>query len=296
VTSTLAERFEALRPMLVRHAYRMIGQYGDAEDVVQDAFLRWSDAHVHTDIKDDAAYLRTTVTRLCLDRVRSARTKREVYVGPWLPEPIVSDTNADPAQAAALADDISFALLLALDRLAPLERAAFLLHDVLDVPFPEVAATLGRAETAVRKLASRAREHIRDDSRQHRANQAELTRVRDAFLSALQRDDVTALQNLLTEDVIVTADGGGKAPAAAVPVIGNERVTKLLMGLKAKGWHEIRRMEFVLLNGLPGVVTFGDSGIRDAIALQIRDGRVCALYVVRNPEKLRAVRAYFGAE
>lgn len=290
-----AERFESLRPMLVRHAYRMLGQYGDAEDIVQDAYLRWSDAHSHTAINDDAAYLRTTVTRLCLDRVRSARATREVYVGPWLPEPVISDPVADPAQAAALADDISFALLLALDRLAPLERAAFLLHDVLDVPFPEVAATLGRAEPAVRKLASRAREHVRDESREHRTKREEMLRVRDAFLDALERDDVAALQQLLTEDVVVTADGGGKAPAAGVPVTGSDSVTKLLVGLKAKGWHEIRRIELVTLNALPGVVTFGDGGVRDAIAMQIRDGRVAALYVTRNPEKLRAVSAYFGA-
>ncbi len=138
-----AERFETLRRELVRHAYRMLGEYGEAEDVAQDAYLRWSAALDTTHVEDEHALARTIVTRLCLDRLRSARAKREVYVGPWLPEPVISEGNESPEAAATMADDISFALLLALERLAPLERAAFLLHDVLDVPFDEVASTLG---------------------------------------------------------------------------------------------------------------------------------------------------------
>ncbi|HYL27180.1 MAG TPA: sigma-70 family RNA polymerase sigma factor, partial [Candidatus Nitrosotalea sp.] len=165
-----AERFEELRPLLVRHAYRMLGEYGEAEDVAQDAYLRWSAAFDAGNVNDDRALARTIVTRLCLDRLRSARARREVYVGPWLPEPVISESTNDPETAATLADDISFALLLALERLAPLERAAFLLHDVLDVPFTEVAKTLGRAEPAVRKLATRAREHVRDSGRHSRTD------------------------------------------------------------------------------------------------------------------------------
>lgn len=157
MTAGREERFEALRGPLVRHAYRMLGSYGDAEDVVQDAYLRWRTALDTTGVGDDAALLRTIVTRLCLDRLRSARARREVYVGPWLPEPVVSDGREDPETAAMLADDISFALLLALERLAPLERAAFLLHDVLDVSFGEVAQTLGRSES--RRYASSRRAH-----------------------------------------------------------------------------------------------------------------------------------------
>ncbi len=206
-----AERFESLRPLLVRHAYRMLGQYGDAEDVVQDAYLRWNDALSRGVIESDQAFLRTTVTHLCLDRLRSARAKREVYVGPWLPEPVVS-ADTDPAEAASLADDISFALLLALERLAPLERAAFLLHDVLDVPFAEVAQTLGRAEPAVRKLASRAREHVRDANRRV-ADRAKAVQLRDAFLDALMNEDAAAMSELLAADVVFTSDGGGKVPA-----------------------------------------------------------------------------------
>ncbi len=214
MTADLANRFEALRPELVRHAYRMLGEYGEAEDVAQDAYLRWSAAFDAAPVENERALARTIVTRLCLDRMRSARARREVYFGPWLPEPVISEGSDDPAAAAALADDISFALLVALERLAPLERAAFLLHDVLDVPFGEVAQTLGRAEPAVRKLASRAREHVRDAGRRSHADPNELLRVRDAFLAAIQNDDPAALERLLADDVVFTSDGGGKAPGS----------------------------------------------------------------------------------
>jgi RNA polymerase sigma-70 factor (ECF subfamily) len=282
-------RFEALRGSLLRHAYRMLGQYGDAEDAVQDAYLRWSAAVETTPVKDDAAMLRTIVTRLCLDRLRSARVKREVYVGPWLPEPVISNEREDPQAAATLADDISFALLLALERLAPLERAAFLLHDVLDVSFDEVAQTLGRSEPSVRKLASRAREHVRDAGRRSRSSRAELLAVRDAFLAAIQNDDAAALEQLLTEDVAFTSDGGGKAPAATVPVVGRDKVTRFLLGLKKVGFASIVRIEFVSLNGMPGWVTFNSGGVADVLALEFDGSRIAAMYAVRNPDKLRIV-------
>ena len=283
-----AERFEELRPMLVRHAYRMLGEYAEAEDVAQEAFLRWAAALDGGEVRDERALARTIVTRLALDRLRSARAKREVYVGPWLPEPVVAD-DSNPEAAATLADDISFALLLALERLAPLERAAFLLHDVLDVPFAEIAETLGRAEPAVRKLATRAREHVRDAGRHSRSDPGELMRVRDEFLAAFQNDDPGALQRLLTDDVVFTSDGGGKVPAATVPVAGRERVTKLLFGLKKTGWRSIIRIELATLNGMPGIVTFNTSGVQDVAVLEIKDGRIAAMYVVRNPEKLRGI-------
>jgi RNA polymerase sigma-70 factor (ECF subfamily) len=280
-----------MRPELVRHAYRMLGEYGEAEDVAQDAYLRWEAAFDKAAVQDERALARTIVTRLCLDRLRTARAKREVYVGPWLPEPVISEDREDPAVAATLADDISFALLLALERLAPLERAAFLLHDVLDVPFAEVAQTLGRAEPTVRKLATRAREHVRDAGRHSRTDRTELLRIRDAFLAAIQGDDPAALEQLLAADVVFTSDGGGKAPAATAPLIGPERVTKFVFGLKeTPGWRNITRMELATLNGLPGVVLFNREGVQDAAALEIDDtGRIAAIYVVRNPEKLQAV-------
>jgi RNA polymerase sigma-70 factor, ECF subfamily len=291
VNAQLADRFESMRPVLVRHAYRMLGQYAEAEDVVQDAYLRWTDAAAKGAIEDDKAYLRTIVTRLSLDRLRSARARREVYVGPWLPEPVLSEEKETPESAAVLADDISFALMLALERLAPLERAAFLLHDALSVPFDEVAQTLGRSEDAVRKLASRAREHVRDANRRSSTSHDEAMRLRDALLNAITNDDAAALQQLLTDEVLFVSDGGGKVPSASVPVTGSERVTQLLLGLKRKGAAGVRRIELVTLNGLPGYALFSDAGVETAIAIEIDNGRIAAMYAVRNPDKLRTISA-----
>jgi len=291
VKSDLAERFETMRLLLIRHAYRMLGEYGEAEDVVQDSYLRWSEAAAKGSIEDERAFLRTVVTRLCLDRLRSARSRREIYVGPWLPEPVVSDEKEHPEAAALLADDISFALMLALERLAPLERAAFLLHDGLSVPFDEVAQTLGRSVDAVRKLASRGREHVRDANRRSSTPHAEAVRLRDALLSALNESDTQALQRLLTDDVVFVSDGGGKVPATMVPVCGTKNVSALLQGLQRKGAARIRRIDLVTLNGLPGYAFFSDAGLDTAVVLETDGGRISAMYAVRNPDKLRAMAA-----
>lgn len=282
----IADRFEAVRPSLVRHAYRMLGEYGDAEDVVQDAFLRWARAAESRKIEDDQAFLRATVTHLCLDRLRSARVRRETYFGPWLPEPVLHDTSADPEASASIADDLSFALLLALERLSPLERAAFLLHDGLGVPFPEIAHTLGRSEEAVRKLASRARTRIHQ-ARTPTLPRASAERLRDQVMKALQDDDIAALEQLLTGDVLFISDGGGKAAAATVPVIGRERVSKLLAGFARKGAGRLRKAEFVMLNGMPGVLLYEESGLTTAFAFQASPDGVSAIYGIRNPDKLR---------
>lgn len=286
MTSALALRFEAVRPALQRHAYRMLGQYAEAEDIVQDAFLRWISAAQAGQVNDDQAFLRATVTHLCLDRLRSARAKRETYFGPWLPEPVIHDACADPQDAAAIADDLSFALLLALERLSPLERAAFLLHDGLGVPFPEIAQTLGRSEEAVRKLASRGRARLHE-ARPPAIARAQAEELRDRLLQALRRDDISELERLLTSDVVFMSDGGGKVPAAAVPVMGRERVSKLLSGLMRKGGPLVRRVELVYLNGLPGALLYEESGLGTAFALQTTANGVSAIYAVRNPDKLR---------
>jgi RNA polymerase sigma-70 factor (ECF subfamily) len=288
-----AGRFERVRPVLVRHAYRMLGDYSEAEDAVQDAFLRWTRAVQTTAVEDDQAFLRTTVTHLCLDRLRSARARRESYVGPWLPEPVVHEAADGPENAAVLADDLSFALLLALERLDPLERAAFLLHDALGVPFSEVAQTLERSEEAVRKLASRARARVQDAHRAPRVPRNKAAILRDRFLDALQHDDAAALQALLVEDVVLTSDGGGKAVAATVPVIGSDRVTKFFMGVAKKGGANVRRIEFTEINGLPGIVTFDSGGIDLAVAFETDGERIHAIYAVRNPDKLARLGKWF---
>jgi RNA polymerase sigma-70 factor, ECF subfamily len=286
------ELFARERAPLVRHAYHMLGTMTDAEDIVQDAFVRWHRAK-RDHVRDPHAFLRATVTNLALDRLRAQKRSREEYVGPWLPEPIIVDESVAPEHIVTVAEDVSFAFLLALERLSPLERAAFLLHDALDVPFAEVAQALGRSEPAVRKLAERGREHVRDAGRHSRRDPNELARVRDAFLEAFQNDDPAAVARLLTEDVVFMSDGGGKVPAATAPVVGRENVTKLLFGIKQIGWRSVVRIELVTLNGMPGLVTFNAAGIQDVATFEFADGRIAAMYVVRNPEKLRAVAQRF---
>jgi RNA polymerase sigma-70 factor (ECF subfamily) len=289
------DRFEAHRPTLIRLAYRMLGSAAEAEDIVQDAYLRWRGALERMAIADDAAYLRATVTRLALDRLRSARAQRETYVGPWLPEPVVADDAGDPAAAVTLADDISFALMLALERLSPLERAAFILHDVLDVPFAEIASAIGRTEEAARRLASRAREHVREPRARRSPRMSEAIRLRDAFTAALRHADMEAMLHLLTDDVVLLSDGGGKAPAAINPLIGPNRVARFLIGIATKGRARVTGVVPAFLNGDPGFIVRGEEagfdGVIQALAVETDGDRINAIYVMRNPDKLRAIAA-----
>jgi RNA polymerase sigma-70 factor, ECF subfamily len=288
VIADAASRFESHRSLLVRHAYRMLGEHAEAEDVVQDAFVRWHAALATSTVDDDRAFLRTTVTRLCIDRARSARARREVYVGPWLPEPLVAPETGDPEAIVTLADDVSFALLLALERLSALERAAFLLHDVMDVPFSEIAITLNRSEDAVKKLASRARAHIRKPRAPAAASASENARLRAQFLAAIQRDDLALLQHLLAEDVVFISDSGGKVPAAMVPVTGRDHVGRLLLGLSRKAPPGMQVVP-ALVNAAPGLIISDADRVIQTVALEIADGRIAAIYVTRNPDKLRTV-------
>jgi len=292
VNEAAASRFEPYRARLVRHAYRMMGERAEAEDVVQDAYVRWHTAAAAATITDDLAFLRVTVTRLCLDRLRSTRARREAYVGPWLPEPLIGPRDDGPEVLTALADDVSFALLLALERLSALERAAFLLHDVMDVPFAEVARTLGRSEAAVKALASRARGHVRLPRRRG-LSAAEAFRVRGAFADAIGKDDVAALQRLLCADVVLVSDSGGKVPAAMVPVRGVDHVGRLIAGLARKA-TPTTQLELALVNGMPGFIVADRERIVQTVALQVEDGQIAAIYVTRNPDKLRAVARLRG--
>lgn len=282
-----ALRFEAYRATLVRHAYRMLGAVAEAEDAVQDAYLRWDATVGATTIADDRAFLRATVTRLCLDRLRLARARREVYVGPWLPEPLIAQANDDPEALVTLAEDVSFALLLALERLSALERAAFLLHDVMGVPFDEVAETLGRSENAVKQLASRARAHVREPGRRG-SSAPEVLRLRDAFAEAVRTGDLASLERLLTDDVVLVSDSGGKVPAAMVPVRGADHVGRLIIGLARKATTTMR-FQSARINGMPGFIVSDGPTVVQTVALEVEDGRIAALYVTRNPDKLRAV-------
>ena len=274
--------FDPLRPSLVRIAYRMLSSVADAEDVVQDAFLRWLDVDRNT-VREPAAFLRRVVTRLCLDRLKSVRRERETYVGTWLPEPVV-ETNEDEA------DDVTLPLLMALDRLSPLERAAFLLHDVFGLDFEEVAATIGREPAACRQLASRARAHVRADRPRYPVPKERGLEIAEAFFAASRNGEMNRLRALLAADVTVYADGGGKASAHGAPVAGLDEVMRLFAtfaALFADGRSRLVRYGFI--NGLPGFITIERGDILQTTALEIEDGRVVGVYVMRNPDKLRHV-------
>jgi RNA polymerase sigma-70 factor, ECF subfamily len=273
-----AAAFDPLRPSLIRVAYRMLGSVADAEDVVQDAFMRWLDVDRDT-VREPAAFLR--VTRLCLDRLKSVRRERETYVGSWLPEPVVESGEAE-------LDDVTLPLLMALERLSPLERAAFLLHDVFDLDFEEVAATIGREPAACRQLASRARAHVRADRPRYPVPQERGFEIAEAFFAASRDGDMARLRTLLAADVTVYADGGGKVSAHTAPVAGLDDVMRLFATFASMfAESRSRLVRYGFINGLPGFVTIERGDILQTTALEIAEGRVVAVYVVRNPDKLR---------
>jgi len=275
--------FDPLRPRLIRVAYRMLGSVADAEDVVQDAFLRW----LATDrgaVREPEAFLRRVVTRLCLDFLKSARNQREMYVGTWLPEPIVETDDLEPDE------DVTMPLMLALERLSPLERAAFLLHDVFGVEFDEIAETIGREPAACRQLASRARTQVRASRPRFPVPKEHGLEIAEAFFAASRQGNMQQLRSLLASDVAIYADGGGKRPAATHPIVGIERVMQAHMGLArmfAKGPSQILR--YGLINGLPGFVTREADNELQTTGLQIEAGKIVVIYVMRNPDKLRRI-------
>jgi RNA polymerase sigma-70 factor, ECF subfamily len=271
-----AASFEPHRRQLLGLAYRMLGSVSDAEDAVQDAYLRWHAAD-RDGVSDTRAFLTTTTTRICMDRLKSARTRREAYVGPWLPEPVFDTAALAADTQTELAEDLSVALLLALDRLSALERAAFLLHDVFDFSFSEVAMALERSEGACRQLASRARAHVR--AARPRAMTASPARSGDmdakhaqlmsAFLAATRSGDVHALTQLLASDVRVVTDGGGKVAAALDVLDGADRAARFLVDVARKGWRDDFTLRFATINRLPGVTLYGPDGEVQTVAFEI---------------------------
>jgi RNA polymerase sigma-70 factor, ECF subfamily len=273
-----AAAFDPLRPKLMRVAYRMLGSVADAEDMVQEAFIRWMGTE-RREVREPEAFLRRTVTRLCLDQLKSARRQRETYIGPWLPDPVIEEEAED---------DVTLPLMLALERLSPLERAAFLLHDVFGVAFEEVSATVGRDAAACRQLAARARGHVREARPRFQVDKQHGIELAEAFFAASRSGDMKALGAMLAADVSVHSDGGGKRPAAMRPIVGFDAVMKVseyLAGLFRKHPSKLVRAGFV--NGLPGFVTLEADGELQTTALDIEDGKIAAIYVVRNPDKLR---------
>lgn len=271
-----AATFEPLRPKLTRVAYRMLGSVQDAEDSVQDAFIRWMNTE-RTEILEPEAFLRRTVTRLCLDQLKSARRQRETYIGQWLPDPVVEEEEIE---------DVTLPLMLALERLSPLERAVFLLHDVFGLSFEEVAATIRRDPAACRQLASRAREHVRNERPRFEIEKKRGLALAEAFSSAARSGDMKAIAAMLATDVSVHADGGGKRPAALNPILGFDAVMNLFERL-APLLQKTKFIRAAFINGLPGFITLEADGELQTTALEIEDGKVAAIYVMRNPDKLK---------
>ena len=278
--------FESLRGLLTGLAYRMLGSRAEAEDMVQEAYLRWH-ATDRAAVREPRAFLSRTVTRLCLDHLKSARVQREDYVGPWLPEPLLDDSSLSVESTGEYANDLSVALLLALERLSPLERAAFLLHDVFDMSFEQVAETLGREAAACRQLAARARGHVREEKPRFRPSAEEEARVFSAFTTALGNGDIAALSRVLARDAVFYSDGGGKVKAALKPILGAEHIARFLLGVLRRYGTPDMQVRPARINGMPGMVLLGPSGPFQTIALEVRDGLIARLYTVRNPDKLR---------
>jgi len=298
VPSNPAVTFEPYRRRLLGLAYRMLGSMADAEDAVQEAYLRWHAAD-RDKVADARAFLMATTARICVDMLTSARARREKYVGPWLPEPVLDTAALAPDSRAELAEDLSVALLLALDRLSPLERAAFLLHDVFDFSFREVARTLERSEAACRQLAARARSHVRAAQPRGTAPPAppsgeidpKSARLIATFVEATRSGDLDTLTQLLASDARVVTDGGGKAAAALNVLEGADRAARFLVGASRKGWREDYTLRFAAINGLPGVLVASPHGLVQTSAFEIAGDVVRALYIVRNPDKLRHLTA-----
>ena len=290
------DTFSRLRPRLFGIAYRMLGLRADAEDIVQEGWLRWH-ARGAQEAHTPEAWLVTVVTRLSIDRLRGAIQERERYVGPWLPEPLLEmeapAETSSPAEALELAGDISTAFLLMLERLGPEERAVFLLHQVFEFDYAEVAAMVGKTEAACRKIMQRARERVRTGGANGRPRFAVRRETHLAllgrFIEAARAHDPQQVLALLTEDATYAGDGGGKARTTVRIVAGAERVARLVVGIERK-WTDAGRHQIVNVNGEPGLLTWRD-GVPDSVSsFDVRDGRIAAIYVVRNPDKLGALQ------
>ncbi|MFI8103622.1 RNA polymerase sigma-70 factor [Streptomyces sp. NPDC086023] len=279
------QEFEELRPLLFSIAYRILGSVAEAEDAVQEAWLRYDRSTTRpASVK---SYLCTTVTRLSIDVLRSARVRREEYVGPWFPEPLLADPYEDPERSAELADSLSMAALLLLERLTPLERSVFVLRDVFAFGFDEIAEAVGRSEPACRQLLSRARRHMREGRPRFEADRRERDELAARFFDALHEGDVAGLQDLLAADVAMTGDGGGKAPQLARSIHGADNVARLLAAVFPRLAGIDVTLEPRQVNGQPGALFRDREGrVVQAMALDVLDGRVQTIRLVLNPDKL----------
>ncbi|MCX5332649.1 MULTISPECIES: RNA polymerase sigma-70 factor [unclassified Streptomyces] len=280
------EEFQELRPLLFSIAYRILGSVSEAEDAVQETWLRYEASP--TEPRSVKAYLSAAVTRVSINVLRSARVRREAYVGPWFPEPLLADPYQDPERSAELADSVSMAALLLLERLSPLERAVFVLREVFDFGFPEVASAVGRSEAACRQLVVRARRHMAEGRPRFEASRKERTELASRFFQALREGDVDGLQELLAAEVTLVGDGGGKAPQLARAVVGAQNVARLLASVFPRMAQAAVTFEPHEVNGEPGAVFRDRDGkVLHTMVLDVHDGRIRTIRNVINPDKLR---------
>jgi RNA polymerase sigma-70 factor, ECF subfamily len=282
--STTDSDFEEHRPGLERLAYRMLGSLSDADDVVQEAYLRWT-REDRAAVKAPRAYLYAVVTRLCIDQRRLVEARKESYVGPWLPEPVV---ESEPAGRLETAESVSLALLVVLESLSPVERAAYLLRRVFDYDYGEVATILGKSEPNCRQLVSRAEQHIHERRPRFDPVPGEAERLTGEFLQACATGDLNGLVQILAADAVLYSDGGGKVLAAPIPIQGAERIARFFIGVTRKGAGNFT-IRHVRVNGCPGVVVVEAGHVADVITLDVVDRRIATCFVIRNPDKLSRV-------
>ncbi|MET7294637.1 RNA polymerase sigma-70 factor [Streptomyces griseoloalbus] len=289
-TDTVTDVFEKHRPVLLGVAYRMLGRVADAEDVVQDAWLRWSGGD-RSEVREPRGYLVRVTTRLAIDRLHLVKARGETYVGPWLPEPYVTDfgdTAPDTAERAVLADSVSLAVLVVLESLSPLERAVFVLREAFGFPYADIAAVLDRGEPAVRQLAGRARKHVEERRPRYRVDPAQRRDLTERFLAAAAGGDLAGLMELLAPDVRLVGDSGGKSRAPLRVLESADHVGRFLVGVAGKGVPDLT-VRFLELNAGPAVLVLSGGKPDSVVQLDVADGRVRAVYVIRNPDKLRSL-------
>ncbi|KUL76746.1 MULTISPECIES: RNA polymerase sigma-70 factor [unclassified Streptomyces] len=289
-TDAETDVFEEHRPVLLGVAYRMLGRVADAEDVVQEAWLRWSRAD-RSEVREPRAYLVRVTTRLAIDRLRQVKARGESYVGPWLPEPYVTDFGdrvPDTAERAVLADSVSLAVLIVLESLSPLERAVFVLREAFGYPYAEIAAMLERGEAAVRQLAGRARRHVEERRPRYEVDPAERRDLTERFLAAAAGGDLEGLMSLLAPDVRLIGDSGGKAKAPLRVLESADHVGRFLAGVAQKGIADAG-FRYVEINGGPALLVLSGGRPDSVFQVDVLDGRIQAVYVIRNPDKLKAL-------
>ncbi|MFD4262030.1 RNA polymerase sigma-70 factor [Streptomyces sp. NPDC058534] len=286
-TETVTDVFEAHRPVLLGVAYRMLGRLADAEDVVQEAWLRWSGAD-RSAVREPRGYLVRVTTRLAIDRLRQIKSRGETYVGPWLPEPYVTDfgdTVPDTAEGAVLADSVSLAVLVVLESLSPLERAVFVLREAFGYPYAEIAAMLERGEAAVRQLAGRARKHVDERRPRYDVDPAQRRDLTERFLAAAADGDLAGLMELLAPDVRLVGDSGGKSKAPLRVLESSDKVARFLQGAARKGVPDFS-YRFLEINGGPALLALSGGKPDSVFQIEVADGRIQSVYIIRNPDKL----------